>query len=319
MDKYKCYNCGYGNDDKTKMKNHLNRKNKCKCLYDNDINLDECKQYILDGMSHDDYLTKLKYNMLNNTNNTTNNTNLQCTHCDKKFKHKSSLYKHLKICKNKKTENEAKKYLEELVKLLNLQIKDQKNELTKKDKIIASKDNTIASKDNTIISLSKKAGITQINNIQNNIQNNVVINSFNNTDLSHVTDKIVKQGLSKSVHCIPELIELIHFDKDKPENHNIYIPNIKNNDIMLYDGDKWTANDRGETIDILLDRYENFYTEYIDEEWTSKGKSCPRYTTNFKNYREKIKDKNVLKHIEKAIETRLYENRGMIIKITKFI
>ena len=31
----------------------------------------------------------------------------------------------------------------------------------------------------------------------------------------------------------------IHFNPDKPENHNIYISNLKNGYVMMYDGNKW--------------------------------------------------------------------------------
>ena len=42
--------------------------------------------------------------------------------------------------------------------------------------------------------------------------------------------KILKRGSN----CIPKLLEAIHFNPEKPENHNIYIPNIKNNYVMIY-------------------------------------------------------------------------------------
>ena len=49
--------------------------------------------------------------------------------------------------------------------------------------------------------------------------------------------------------CIPSLIKKIHFNPRKPENHNIYISNIKNKYIMVYDGDKWNLSNQNETID----------------------------------------------------------------------
>jgi hypothetical protein len=40
------------------------------------------------------------------------------------------------------------------------------------------------------------------------------------------------------------LIEKVHFDVNKPQNHNIYISNLKNKYIMIYDGNKWECKDR---------------------------------------------------------------------------
>ena len=52
--------------------------------------------------------------------------------------------------------------------------------------------------------------------------------------------------------CIPNLIKRIHFDPKKPENHNIYISNIKNKYVMIYDGIKWNLHNRDETIEGLI-------------------------------------------------------------------
>jgi len=95
MSKYECYNCGYTNNHKAKMRNHLNRKNKCKCLNGNDINLEECYEYILEGMSYNDYVNKM------NKKNKIHDINLNCTYCNKILTHKSSIYNHHKICKEK--------------------------------------------------------------------------------------------------------------------------------------------------------------------------------------------------------------------------
>ena len=41
---------------------------------------------------------------------------------------------------------------------------------------------------------------------------------------------------------------MIHFDPKKPENHNIYISNLKNGYIMVYDDGKWDTKNREEVI-----------------------------------------------------------------------
>ena len=55
----KYYRCGYTISNKSKIINHFNRKNSCKPKLIN-INLDECKQYILDGSSYEEYLETIK-------------------------------------------------------------------------------------------------------------------------------------------------------------------------------------------------------------------------------------------------------------------
>jgi hypothetical protein len=46
---------------------------------------------------------------------------------------------------------------------------------------------------------------------------------YSDTDRSHLTDNDILKCLKHSNFCIPYLIEKIHFDANKPENHNVYI------------------------------------------------------------------------------------------------
>ena len=65
-----------------------------------------------------------------------------------------------------------------------------------------------------------------------------------------------KPLVNRSNMCIPNLIKKIHFDPKRPENHNIYISNIKNKYVMIYDRDKWILHNQDETIDDLIDTNE---------------------------------------------------------------
>ena len=48
----------------------------------------------------------------------------------------------------------------------------------------------------------------------------------------------------------------IHFNPTKPENHNIYISNLKNNYVMIYNGNKWLIRDRDDSIQDIIDKNE---------------------------------------------------------------
>jgi hypothetical protein len=45
-------------------------------------------------------------------------------------------------------------------------------------------------------------------------------------------------------------MESIHFNKDKPENHNIYISNLRDNHVLIYNGSEWQLRERD---DVPLD------------------------------------------------------------------
>ena len=55
MVNYECYRCGYTNNNKSNIIRHIGRKRIC-TSYINDINIDDCKEYILNGLTYEKYL-----------------------------------------------------------------------------------------------------------------------------------------------------------------------------------------------------------------------------------------------------------------------
>ena len=52
---------------------------------------------------------------------------------------------------------------------------------------------------------------------------------------------------------VPHLLKRIHFNRKKPENHNVLLSNLKSGHIMLYDGKQWNTYNRDEVIDDIFD------------------------------------------------------------------
>ena len=104
---------------------------------------------------------------------------IKCNYCDKTYKHKSSLSKHVKYnCIKNKDED-----FKELARLLNL----QKAEQDKKHREIEKKIKKLQSepKKAQIQKLTTKLQINGGIHIQNNIQ----LLAYRDTDVSHLTDK----------------------------------------------------------------------------------------------------------------------------------
>ena len=320
--KYECYMCLWSTPIKTKMVSHIGRKRPCKNI--NNINLEDCKEYILNGLSYDEYLnlgincgdnTKIPQNNTINHNITTkipqNNTinhnltqkistkkncNFECKYCDKTYSRIDSLNRHLKICKEKKKDDEAKNSMNELVNLLNKQNNELKEQLEKQNKQIDE--------------LIKKAGINN-STITQNIQNNIKILAYKDTDVSKLTDKDILKCLNHSNMCVPHLIKMIHLDPEKPENHNIYISNIKNNYVMIYDKDRWILKDRDEAINSLIDDKEVIFEQKL-EEWVENGKNYPDIMDKFNRYIAKKENNKILNAIKEEIKLMLFNNRDKI-------
>jgi len=355
MVNYQCYRCGYSTNDKSKITVHLRRKFICNNTLNN-ITLDVCKKYILEGLTFEEYLNKNKNKqiMSHNEHYVSQNEQIKiddttkCLYCNKIYNHVQSLNRHYKTCKEKKTDDDVKDSMNKLVTLLNEQLNEKneqlnekneqlndfkkeltkrddnfKKELTKRDKELTKRDkelkkelikrdNELIKRDLQIDELIKKAGI--INNISTtNVLNNIKLLSYSKTDRSHLTDKDIIKCLKHSNFCIPHLIEKIHFDKNKPENHNVYISNLKNKYIMIYDGNKWICKDRDEQLMNLIDDNEGIF-EYKIEEWIENGNKFPKMMNKFNTY-VGIKENNiVINKIKDEIKMLLYNNRNIINK-----
>jgi hypothetical protein len=165
-------------------------------------------------------------------------------------------------------------------------------------------------KDKQIDELIKKAGINN-STITQNIQNNIKVLAYKNTDMSKLTDKDILKCLNHSNMCVPHLIKMIHLDPEKPENHNVYISNLKNGYIMVYDGTKWDTKNRDEIIVDMIDDKQGLIEERI-EIWIERGEKYPSIMKKFERYLEKKENNKVINKIKEEIRLMLFNNRSLI-------
>ena len=306
MVNYKCPRCGYETHIKTIYVRHLERKLLCKPIISDNNLIEEYKKYGIKSnfiqkpkMNPNEPYIEPKMNLNEpkmNLNEPKYDKSHECKFCKKRYSSNSHLHRHLRICKEKKKDEEDKKNLLDLVNLLNKQLEEQREQLNKKDKQIEE--------------LIKKAGI---NIGTQNVQQNINILAYKDTDISHLTDNDYLKCLKHSNFCIPHLIEKIHFNPKKPENHNIYISNLKNNYVMIYDGNKWNIKDRDESIQDLIDEKEVFIEQKL-EEWIENGNQYPDIMKKFNRYLEKKENDKVLNKIKNEIKFILFNNRDLICK-----
>jgi hypothetical protein len=79
-------------------------------------------------------------------------------------------------------------------------------------------------------------------NITNNTQN-IIINNLGNEDISHITRNQMIKLLRMNKECPVEMIKMIHFNSEKPENHNVYKPNFKDKYVKYCDNNIWKIGD----------------------------------------------------------------------------
>jgi hypothetical protein len=213
--KYKCECCNYSTDDKSNFNKHIiSKKHK----------LVESKVVVSPK------LAMVSQKLAEISQETT--TLFKCKYCEQGYKHKSSLSKHIKYsCNKNKTED-----LTELVRLLNLQLEQQKDQLEHKDKQLETQSKQIEK-------LMDKLEINTYNTNSNNTTINNVVNvnllNYDDTDTSHLTDKDYEKCIKQVYNCVMKMIEKVHFNPEKPENMNVYISNMKDKYIMVYEDGNW--------------------------------------------------------------------------------
>ena len=161
------------------------------------------------------------------------------------------MYHHIKYtCKKNKDED-----LKELVRLLNKE-REEKKDLK----------NQVETQNKQIEKLAVKLEINGLNGSFNttNIQNNITLLPYRQTDVYHLTDDDYMKCIKKVNHCVKTLIEKVHFNPEKPENMNIYISNMKDKYLMIYDGANWNLANKKDEIDRLYEDKEMMLEEWLD-------------------------------------------------------
>ena len=347
MVNYECYRCGYTNNNKSNIIRHINRKNTCKVSF-LDIKLDDCKKEILSGMSYKDYCGKCSVDEMDQNipkyphfgeeispkypqNIPKNEQKLteisKCYYCQKNLSSYKNLRRHLKTCKEKKKDDTVRESMTELARLLNEkeeQLKEQmllvNKELKNREEYEKKLEKKEKEHQKQISELIKKAGIatTNNNNITNNIQNNIKLLNYKDTDISDLTENDYVKCLEHYNFCVPHLIRRIHFNPKKPENHNVYISNLKNSYIMIYMNNKWKVKNRDETISSMIDDKQILFEKKI-QEWVKSGNKYPKLMAKFSRYIEKREQNDVINAIKEDIKLMLYNNRNMILENKKLL
>lgn len=110
--------------------------------------------------------------------------------------------------------------------------------------------------------------IININNKQKNIQinnNNIKLLAFGKENINHIVEELYKKILNKGFKSVPTLVEQVHFNINIPENHNIYISNIRSKYVLVYDGNYWKLKERDDVLQQLMEEKTEILSDKFDE------------------------------------------------------
>jgi hypothetical protein len=143
----------------------------------------------------------------------------------------------------------------------------------------------------------------------NNTINNITLLAYRDTDMSHLTTEDYIGFYKKVNHCVKQMIEKIHFNPAKPENMNIYISNMKDKYITIYDGSNWNLANRSKEIARLYEE-----KEMLLEEWLENNPN-PALKEKFLRYLKNKESDECLQHIMEEIKLMLYNKGNQMIKV----
>ena len=275
---YKCECCNYSTKKKYNFDKHI-LSNKHKLMIVNTKTTQSKHVVNTKTTQNQDLVADIKTHLFS------------CKYCERQFKFKQSMYRHIKYsCTKNKTED-----LTELVRLLNLQLEQQRNDFQ----------NQLKTQSKQIEKLMCKLEINNYSQTNNtiNVTNNITLLNYKNTDTSHLTDLDYRKCIKNPLSCVLNLIEKVHFNPEKPENMNIYIPSLKDKYIMMYQDNKWMCENREELNTIYR------HKEELIEYWINENKD--EDIQKFFNRYSHIKDEE-MGYIMDKLKLMMFNKRDLI-------
>lgn len=242
------------------------------------------------------------------------NDELTCKYCKKRFSRRDVCRRHENFnCKNKKI------------------IEKEKENKKLKEEIKMNKQ-TIINNFQTINNYQQN-----IQNIQqnfNNFNSEVNLNPFGKEDISFLTNGVMKNIFKNPDLGIAQLIRLIHFNPEIPQNHNVRLKNKKEPYLNVFNGQNWELRDKDDTIQDLIiskkeiadDYFENLLTQQdaniIQKQDTIINaltqKKYETYTEAIDDYLNTIildedKSKKIIMNKYKRLYDKLYKQINLIL------
>jgi len=223
-----------------------------------------------------------------------------CEYCNRKYVYNYNLNKHLKSCQAKtKLEQKdivVKSLLEKMDKMHDNMNKMHAQYINNNSHNNSHNTNTTNNTNNTVV------------NNNNNI--NVNLCAFGEEDLSFISDSKLRDIMSKGYDGVKYIIEYVHFNKNKPEYHNIYLPSLHEKHVNIYDGYAWVVEDKKIAMEKLIDNKLLFLEEKYEElEDTLPNSTKSKFARVLEYNQEKVQRAKITNEIRYI----LFNKKAMVI------
>jgi hypothetical protein len=247
-----------------------------------------------------------------------------CKNCNKRFTKKTDYERHINRknpCIETPDLNGTKKIIEKIEKIekINNELTYSNEKLINSNKELSNRvlknekefDKRIKNLEKKISKMGKNA--KQTINVNGNINNNnyqVNILPFGKEDTTFLTNAQKKTILSHGLKGPEKYVELVHCNKNKPENKNIYISNRKdkNSNVLVFDDGSWELKDV-EYVDKLRDSGIEFMEGYYDDMKDKLPANIVKMMERFGEHMDSAESAKIKEKMSKKIKILLYNAR----------
>lgn len=210
--------------------------------------------------------------------------------CGKLYACREGLSRHKPTCTNKPNEQIIQYYEQQLVSSQN-----EKKAIEKEKEALQHQ----------IEELILAQTHQTINNNNIGTQVNITINAFGKENLDYITEKQCLKIANQVFNSVPTAAQIVFFNPDHPENHNIKIPNKKEPYAMIMKDDRtWEMTDRKKAIEKMTQKSysvaESSYGKVYDKVNASKRH-------NFETFMDKMneQDPNLWRKFQQELEMKI--------------
>lgn len=229
----------------------------------------------------------------------------RCNLCNKTWTHKGTYNRHLKRktpCVKIGTDDEYKTLLNKFDQVVqsNRKLVHKVNNLEDKVTLLETQ-------------IQRQETTTNIYNT-NTVNINISLEPFGREDLDFITDSDCKRILNRGFMSLYRLIEFVHFNENKPEYHNVYLPSKKDRGhVMVFDGKRWKLMDKHTVVDDLRANGIAYIGGKLDE-LANSNKLRESVRTKVVRFLDYVKNNDDYEpKINKEIELILYNNRDLVL------
>ena len=131
-----------------------------------------------------------------------------------------------------------------------------------------------------------------INNTTNNNNTNniIVVNNYGKENTDYLTAEKIAKLLDRPYDSIQDLIKMLHFNEEHPENHNVKITNKKEPFALVWNDPIWEIRKKKTVVKDMVDKgYVMIDTTYDDI--NKSNKKYINFQSNFEDDSTTIKNK----------------------------